>query len=289
MTSIFARLAVIMDRALHLLISNGAPIAICMAPAVLLNVAALALYPGDVVPAAVSSDNVSTSPYFRAYLVFAGAVALATFSQWVCASTVMLGVRWIERGYPPKPLVWLRIGFQRTPALLVTFVLPIVPALVPLCLYLMSLYRLYQMIGSIHAIDPTSLEFQLEALPYEVWGAVVLGALGLPLAYLATAGVILGDLTAFRAVAAAVRCSFSRKQIKRFLAFSFAVVALVSAQWSAETVLRLGTQYMPSAEIAWHAIQYVVELAFTAYGAVLVALAWLSGFIGPDAGVEVSL
>jgi hypothetical protein len=117
---------------------------------------------------------------------------------------------------------------------------------------------------------------------YDEIVATLFSVLGIPVAYLASAGVILGDLSAFEAVSASVRWTFSRRHVKRFLPLALAIFALLAAQWSMETVVSIVSQYLPMAAMIWGLIRDVVDAAFAAYGAAVVAVAWLSGYFGPE-------
>src|SRR5579864_3485011 len=215
-TMTFPRLGAIFDRAVHLLVRNAVPFAVCMSPAIVLSILASAADPGSLSAEEVIGANGDVSSYERAYWLFSGALIVATFAQWVCAAAVMIGVRWLLRGYPPSPLTWMLVGIARTPALLLTFLLPTLPMVVPLILIGTTAYRLSQAIAN----DPDSLDFQIGLLRYESLGVVVLGVIAVPLAGVASAVVVLDGLRPVRAVVVAMRTCFSRTQFKRFLALS---------------------------------------------------------------------
>jgi len=275
------KLGSLFDRAAHILVINARSFAICMSPAVALSLVAWTLKPGALTAESIQNSNGDISAYIRVVYLYAGASSVAAFSQWVCAATVMIGMRWAERGYSPRPLTWLAIGTRRIPSLLITFLLPIVPALIPFCLLILTVLDQYRMVGDINSFDPASFAAGVQAARQEIWAVALLGLIGVPFSFLATAGVMLGDYTARRAIRWAMCQTFSRVMGKRVIALSCAVIAVLVAHGMMETVADFATEYVPSAVIIWHFIEVVADAAFDAYIAAVIALAWLTEYLAP--------
>jgi hypothetical protein len=262
-----------------MLVSNAAAFAICMAPALVMNILASALKPVDAWPLLSSHGDVDI--YLRAALVYVGVSVLASFSQWICASAVMIGMRWAERGYPPKPLTWMEVSSRRIPSLFFTFLLPVIPALIPLCMWIATEQHIDKILGDVNTFDLASMRSLIQAESYEGWAAVALALFGVPFACLATASMMLGDLSAPRAILVAIRQAFSRMHYKRALALSLATVCAFVAGGMVNMVVSVATQYVPAATVVWNLIQNAIDAAFLAFVAAVFALAWLTGYISP--------
>jgi hypothetical protein len=253
-----------------------------MLPAAVLNVVAAA-YNESIIVRSISglSGGPYTYPSSASLMMWiAGAVSL--LSQVTCLSAVMLAAKAVVTGQRQDPKAWLWVALRKLPVVIFACTLPFIPALGFMCLALVMLSGLYQTIGSVgDSFDPSAVMRSIQMARDLLAGATVLAGLGLPLAYFAMAGVTLGKLSAPRAIALIVDRDISRTRTMRFLALSGVMIGVLLVEWLLERASGL-IEIGLSASILLAALNAFIGFVISAYLAVVVALAWTGGFIGPE-------
>jgi hypothetical protein len=275
----------LIGQARDLVLGNAGPIAACMGAAVIVGVAAQLLTPAaDPLTAdSVFTSDSDASSYIRRYELFIFAALVAAFVQWVCGAAVMIGVRWIAQSYPSNPLVWLNVAVSRLPALFAVFMMASGAFLVAGVLIGVQLHGIYQDLADLNSdlLDPTSISLRFAAVRSETSGLWVFAVILVPLSFVLAAAVMLEDLRPVRAIALLMKTAFSQPQLKNLIALLGAIVAIFIAGSFVESLgaVTVRTAHIPAG--FWMLPQALIEAAVWAFAAVVVALAWINGYVGP--------
>jgi hypothetical protein len=231
----------------------------------------------------VFTTDIDASSYIHRYELFIFAAFAAAFVQWVCGAAVMIGVRSIVLSYPSSPLVWLDVAVSRLPSLFAVFMMASGAFLVAGVLIGVQLHAIYQDMANPNPdlLDPASISFRFAAVHSETSGLWVFAVIVVPLSFVLAAAVMLEDLRPARAIAVLFKTGFSRLQIKNLVALCGAIVAIYVA---GSIVGSLGAFVVRIAHIPpgfWTLPQALIEAAVWAFAAVVAALAWINGYVGP--------
>ncbi|MBV8082359.1 MAG: hypothetical protein JOY86_05180 [Candidatus Eremiobacteraeota bacterium] len=209
-----------------------------------------------------------------------GLATISSFVFWFGGSALVYGVHAIEQdGGVPKPLTWLGQAFRRTPAVLGTFVLPIIPASVLLAPALYTIYEMYRIISNIRLTVPT--DAQLSALGYEELGGSLLVGAAVPLAFLVSAPIMQNGMGLFAAVWLVLRTCFTRANLGRFIVFSIALIGIFAVMVVIGAALGELFALLPALAPLWILMIDLIGLIFTAYAAVVAGLVWSRGYFSP--------
>lgn len=224
-------------------------------------------------------ESVAASDFAPSAILFVGVSATLGFIQWFCAASLMCGVSAMSLGQPTQPISWLSTGLKRWAALATTFLIPVAAAAVLWVPLAFTMVRLNQIISGIRFITPLSLDFQLEAMRYEMLGALLIFAVGIPFAWITTAEVILGQSRLLPAAMTVLRACFSRAGAARFLGLSASIYALWGVFLGIAALAETIDRFFPNPRIVANTIEVVAGVAVGAFIAVVVALARSEGYL----------
>jgi hypothetical protein len=256
-----------------------------MGAAVVASILARALIPAadPTTTEYVLTNGNDASSYIQRYELFVIATFAAAFVQWVCSAAVMVGIRWILISYPSNPLVWLNVAVSRLPSLFAVFMLASGAFLVAGVLVGVQLHTIYSDIANpdTDLLDPVSISLRFAAVRYETHALWAFALIVVPLSIILAAVVMLEDLRPARAIALMTATCFSQPQLKHLVSLWGVIVAIFGA---GSILASAGASALSSAHVAswaWTLPRALIEAAVFASIAVVVALAWMSGYIGP--------
>lgn len=252
----------IMDRAFDLLVRYRGAVAWCLLPAIVLRFISLVLFPGSLHLTFASEEQ--TNDYLRKWSLYGSAIIIASFSLWFCSAALMVGVRRVIAGDSTRPISWLLHSWRRMPALLGTFV--------PFAILRISMISARTQDGTV--------ELKTMAA-YEAAG-VLIGLLLLPPVSMVLTGVMLENLSVGNSLLVLFRTCLSAGRFRKFLAVSAAMILInIAVDLVLTVVFEFVALKVPSAPLAWQVVWSILEPTTIAYTTFIVAVAWLSGYIGP--------
>jgi hypothetical protein len=251
----------IMDRAFDLLVRYRGAVLYCILPAIALKLISWTFFPGRL---ATTFGSDELNDYGHKWLLYSFAATIASFSLWFCASALMFGVQGMMAGGRPSPLSWLVLSGRRVPALLATFV--------PFGILQISVSAMHLRIGSLGLKT---------VLTYDAY-ATLFAVLILPLATIILAGTILGNVSVKESFVTTLRTWLSRGRLRRFLTLSVAMVLIrVFLALVLYTISSYVTFQLHALALTWQLVWSLLEPSVAAYVFLMVAVAWISGYIGP--------